>query len=189
MKRRRDKRAITLVATVAAAALLALALQSIPTGTSPEPQDANGTQRGTNTTATNPHTALLDRHFAQGVNLLQAGQHQQAAGHFHAVLQLAPVLPEAHVNLGFALLELGQAAPARDAFKAALDLRPMQANAYWGLAVSLEKLCDIPGARGAMRTYVHLADAESPYLRRAQAALWEWENNRSCQNTDYQHRD
>ena len=75
-----------------------------------------------------------------------------------------------------------QAAPARDAFQTALDLRPMQANAYWGLAVSLEKLCDIPSARGAMRTYVDLVDSESPYLRRAQAALWEWANNRSCRN-------
>jgi len=159
-------------------ALLALALQTIPTGTTPEP----GPQQTVQTSIADPHTAVLDRNFAQGVKFLQAGQHQQAAGQFHAVLRLAPALPEAHVNLGFALLGLGQAERARDAFQAAVDLRPMQANAYWGLAVSLEQLCDIPGARGAMRTYLHLADAESPYLRRAQAALWEWENNRSCQN-------
>ncbi|MBI3069379.1 MAG: hypothetical protein HYY79_11040, partial [Betaproteobacteria bacterium] len=26
-----------------------------------------------------------------------------------------------------------------------------------------------------MRTFVHLAKADDPYLRKAQAALWEWE--------------
>ena len=31
------------------------------------------------------------------------------------------------------------------------------------------------GAVGAMRTYVHLTKPNDPYLRKAQAALWEWE--------------
>ena len=48
-------------------------------------------------------------------------------------------------------------------------------NAYWGLAVSLEGLCDIAGAMGAMRTYIHLAPADDPFLVKANAALWEWE--------------
>ena len=60
-------------------------------------------------------------------------------------------------------------------FQTAIDLRPTQVNAYWGLAVSLEGLCDIAGAMGAMRTYVHLAPADDPFLIKANAALWEWE--------------
>jgi hypothetical protein len=41
--------------------------------------------------------------------------------------------------------------------------------------VSLEGLCDIAGATGAMRTYIHLAPADDPFLVKARAALWEWE--------------
>jgi Flp pilus assembly protein TadD len=101
--------------------------------------------------------------------------HAAALARFHEVLLVAPTLPEAHVNAGFALLGLGRHRAARDAFVGAIELREMQANAYWGLAVALEALGDIAGARGAMRTFVHLAPPGVEQVRRARAALWEWE--------------
>ena len=115
------------------------------------------------------------RHFDWAVTQLRAGQFEQAIPGFQAVLEQAPAMPEAYVNMGFAHIGLKQYAQALQAFETAIELKPQQVNAYWGLAVSLEGLCDIPGAMGAMRTYVHLAEPEDPYLVKANAALWEWE--------------
>jgi Flp pilus assembly protein TadD len=175
------------LATLGIVALLAVALQGIPTDGSTK--HAQSTESVSTTTAARPSDASLGGQFERGVRLLRAGHHERAVGQFRAVLQRAPALPEAHVNLGFALLGLGRAAPARDAFQAALNLRPMQANAYWGLAVSLEELCDVAGALGAMRTFVHLADPDSPFLRRANAALWEWESGHRCRGEHSRPRD
>ena len=115
------------------------------------------------------------RHFDWAVAQLRAGHIEQAIPGFQAVLEQAPAMPEAYVNMGFAHIGLEQYEQALQAFETAIALRPQQLNAYWGLAVSLEGLCDIPGAMGAMRTYVHLAAPEDPYLVKANAALWEWE--------------
>jgi len=114
-------------------------------------------------------------HFQHGVEMLKAGRYPQAAEAFHAVLRLAPTLPEAHVNMGFALLGAGDADAAMDFFGSAIDLRPTQANAYFGLAEALELRGDLEAALGAMRTYVHLSNPDDPHLGRARAALWEWE--------------
>ncbi|HEY6863322.1 MAG TPA: tetratricopeptide repeat protein [Burkholderiales bacterium] len=113
--------------------------------------------------------------FDQGVVMLHAKQYDHALTAFHRVLELEPAIPEAHVNTGYALLGLKRYDAARDFFESATELRPGQANAYWGLAVALEALGDKPGAIGAMRTFVHLSKPDDPYVRRAQAALWEWE--------------
>lgn len=107
--------------------------------------------------------------------MLHAKRHDHAVTAFHRVLQLDPSMPEAHVNLGFALLGLGQARQARDFFESAIELRREQMNAYFGLAMALEALADLPGAVGAMRTYTHLVRDDDPYLAKARAALWEWE--------------
>jgi len=179
VKRRPDKRIVTVLVTLGIVALLAFALQGIPTDGSTK--HAQSTESVSTTAAARPRDASLGGQFERGVRLLRAGHHERAVGQFRAVLQRAPALPEAHVNLGFALLGLGQAEPAREAFQAAAAIRPMQANAYWGLAVSLEQLCDIAGARGAMRTYVHLAEPDDPFVRRARAALWEWESGHRCE--------
>jgi hypothetical protein len=56
-----------------------------------------------------------------------------------------------------------------------LEARPGQANAYYGLATALEAGGDLEGALGAMRTYVHLEAPDAPFLRKAAAAIWEWE--------------
>ena len=113
--------------------------------------------------------------FDQGVVMLHAKQYDHALTAFHRVLELAPEMPEAHVNAGYALVGLKKYQAARDFFEAAAALRPNQVNAYYGLAVALEGLGDKPGAIGAMRTFVHLSKPEDPYVRKAQAALWEWE--------------
>ena len=124
--------------------------------------------------ASSAATQEISARFQHAVIMLHAGEYDYAVTALRRVLELAPRMPEAHVNMGFALLGLDHADAAREFFLAAIELRPRQTNAYWGLAVSLEALCDYPGAIGAMRTYVHLADGEDPYLAKARAALWEW---------------
>ncbi len=113
--------------------------------------------------------------FRQAVMMLHARRYDYAVTALHAVLEIEPLLPEAHVNMGYALLGNQRYAAARDFFLSAIELRSNQVNAYWGLAVSLESLCDLAGARGAMRSYIHLADSDDPFLSRARAALWEWD--------------
>lgn len=119
----------------------------------------------------------LRRRFGQAVAMLHAKQHEHAVTALHRVLELAPRLPEAHVNMGFALLGLQRADAARGFFESALALDPNQANAYYGLAMAHESLGDLALARGAMRAYLHLARHErDEHLARARAALWEWES-------------
>lgn len=118
--------------------------------------------------------AEVDTRFRQGVVMLHAREYDHAMTAFHRVLQLAPTMPEAHVNIGFALIGLQRYREARDFFASAIDLRPEQANAYYGMAVALEGSSDLPGALGAMESYVHLAQPDDPYRRKAEAAIWEW---------------
>jgi tetratricopeptide (TPR) repeat protein len=128
----------------------------------------------------------LKRHFDWAVTQLRSGHYQQAINGFRAVLEQSPAMPEAYINTGFAHIELQQYEQAMKSFQTAIDLRPTQVNAYWGLAVSLEGLCDIAGAMGAMRTYIHLAPADDPFLVKANAALWEWEQLKTAGNDNNQ---
>ena len=125
--------------------------------------------------ATQQQHTEIDKRFEQAVLMLHAQQYDYAVTALHRILELAPTLPEAHVNMGFALLGQGNNKAAHDFFQSALALRANQANAYWGLAVSLEALCDTKGAIGAMRTYLHLAKSDAKFVTRARSALWEWE--------------
>lgn len=128
-----------------------------------------------------PHAAEVKRRFDEAVVMLHARQHEHAVVALHRVLALAPAMPEAHVNMGFALLGLGRAKQARDFFDSALALQPRQANAYYGLALAWEAAGDLAMATGAMRSYLHLArDERDQHLRRARAALWEWEQARAA---------
>lgn len=129
---------------------------------------------------------VLKRHFDRAVTQLRAGHYQQAINGFRAVLEQSPAMPEAYINTGFAHIELAQFEQALQSFQTAIDLRPGQVNAYWGLAVSLEGLCDIPAAMGAMRTYLHLAPADDPFLVKANAALWEWEQLKTAGHDNQQ---
>lgn len=117
--------------------------------------------------------AEIDRRFKEGVRMLQAKEYDYALTAFHRVLELAPEMPEAHVNAGYALLGLGKAKAAKDFFDSATVLRPNQLNAYFGLAEALSELGDDFGAMQAMETYVHLAPEDDPFRRKAQAAAWE----------------
>jgi tetratricopeptide (TPR) repeat protein len=118
----------------------------------------------------------LQRRFDEAVVLLHARQHEGAVRALQRVIELAPRMPEAHVNMGYALLGLEQPQAARRAFETAIDLRTEQANAYYGLALSHEAGQDLELALGAMRSYLHLARNENEaHLARARAALWEWE--------------
>lgn len=117
----------------------------------------------------------ISREFAEGVRRLNAREYEAAASALHRVLELSPQLPEAHVNMGFAMIGLGKHAMARDFFEAAISLRTAQMNAYYGLAVALEGLGDLEGALGAMRTYVHRSNPDDPYVRKANSAIWEWQ--------------
>jgi tetratricopeptide (TPR) repeat protein len=121
--------------------------------------------------------AELDLRFGQGVAMLHAKQFEHAVTAFHRVLELRPTLPEGHANMGFALLGLNRFDAAREFFEGATTLNPMQDNAYYGMALAFEGLGDLEGAVGAMRTYLHLArDQNEAHLRKARAALWEWED-------------
>jgi Flp pilus assembly protein TadD len=113
--------------------------------------------------------------FEQAVVMLHARQYRHAVTALHRVLELAPELPEAHVNMGYALLGLQRADAARDFFESAIALRPAQANAYYGLAMAQEARGDLESALGAMRSYLHTSSANDAHRSRARAALWEWE--------------
>lgn len=126
----------------------------------------------------------VKQHFDRAVTRLRNRDYLQAINGFRAVLEQSPFLPEAYINIGFAQIELEQYDAAVQSFETAIELRPGQANAYWGLAVSLEGLCNIPGAMGAMRTYIHLADTDDPFLVKANAALWEWEQLKTASIND-----
>jgi len=119
--------------------------------------------------------AEFDARFGQATVMLHARQYEHAVTALHRLLEIAPEVPEVHVNMGFALIGLKRHAAARDFFLGAIELQPAKSNAYYGLAVALDALGDRPGALGAMRTYVHLTGPEDPWLAKARSALWEWQ--------------
>ncbi|HHH36577.1 MAG TPA: tetratricopeptide repeat protein [Gammaproteobacteria bacterium] len=141
------------------------ATQPLPERASPLPDD--------------PRLAEITVRFRQAVMMLHARRYEEAAVALHRVLALSPRLTDAHVNMGFALLGLKRYREAEAFFRNAIDLDPYQGNAYWGLAEVFEQRGDLPAALGAMRTYIHLAPPGDPYVRRARAALWEWDSRLS----------
>lgn len=116
----------------------------------------------------------IDERFRQGAAMLHAGRHELAVSALHRVLELAPKLPEAHVNMGFALLGLERPEEALAFFVGAADLKPELTNAYYGMALAHEALGDLRLAIETMETYLHLEQAQSYHTRRAAAAVWEW---------------
>lgn len=123
-----------------------------------------------------PRMQQITLRFEQAVAMLHAKQYDHAVTALHKVIELSPNLVDAHVNMGYALLGLQRYKAAGDFFANAIRLDAYKANAYWGLASALEGLNDKPAALGAMRTYLHLAPAGDPYVRKARSAMWEWEN-------------
>lgn len=117
----------------------------------------------------------ITERFQQAVAMLHAKQYDYAITALDAVLAMSPNMPEAYVNMGYAFIGLEEYGPATKAFERAIDLRLNQYNAYYGLAVALEGLNEYEAALGAMRSYIHLAPPDDPYITKARAALWEWE--------------
>lgn len=175
--RRRDWRAgaaaLTLLAVALGGAMIAgwepMALLTSPTARAHARTDPAGH-------ADAARRDEVRRRFEQAVVMLHARRYDHAMTALHRVLELAPQVPEAHVNMGYALLGLNRPAAARDFFEGAIALNAQQANAYHGLALTHEAQGDLELAIGAMRSYLHLArDEGEEHLRRARAALWEWE--------------
>lgn len=163
---RRDRRAIGVALTGAAVWVGGLWFAALEPTHAPEPLSA----------AAGDPQGELQRSFDAAVLLLHARRFDEAQVVLRRVIELAPAMPEAHVNLGFALLGAQRADGARLAFERAVALKPEQANAYFGLALAQEALGDLELALGAMRSYLHLGRGESEaHLRRARAAVWEWE--------------
>jgi len=172
---RRDVRlaalALTVALTAGAGLLLAYWPQEIGTVAAAAPSPV----RDPAAHAQQKRKELVEREFAEGVRLLSAKQYEEAASALHRVLELAPQMPEAHVNMGFAMIGVGKHAMARDFFEAAISLRTTQMNAYYGLALALEGIGDLEGALGAMRTYAHRIGSDDPFRGKADAAIAGWQ--------------
>lgn len=125
-----------------------------------------------------PTSVPLDDLFQKAVALLHTRHYEPAMLSFSEIIERAPWMPEAEVNMAYALMGMERYAEAQDHFERALELNGNQLNAYYGLAISREKQGDLDSALGAMRVYVHLAEENDPYLRKAWAAIWEWETAR-----------
>jgi tetratricopeptide (TPR) repeat protein len=165
---------LALTALVAALGALAFGWHLAPSGVSPvSPRAAIAADPEAH--ARERRAAEVRQRFEQAVVMLHAREFDHAVAALHRVLELAPAMPEAHVNMGYALLGAGQARAAGDFFNGAIELRATQANAYYGLALAREAEGDLPVALGAMRTFLHLSRADDPHRTRARAALWEWE--------------
>ena len=122
------------------------------------------------------HQQIVDQYFNTALAFMQKKQYQSAIHQWQQLLALNPEIAEVHVNLGFSLYELGKYKAAIDSFNQAMDINSYQLNAYYGLAICYEKTADIKAAIGAMRSFIHLSEKDDPFVRKAKAALWEWES-------------
>lgn len=174
---RRDVRARAIAAVILCVAAGGVALLQYGGETGPEESVAArpDPRRDSIGHAREMQRAEFDTRFRQAVVMLHARRYDHAMTALHRLLEMDPQVPEVHVNMGFALLGLQRHAAARDFFNGAMALRAEQPNAYYGLAVALDGLGDRAGALGAMRTFVHLAGPDDPWLSKARAALWEWQ--------------
>lgn len=176
MKRRKDFRLVTIFASLAFIVAAGVFIKQLPS--SGISGDLKGNDLKDNESEVNETVSqrahIVDQLFLQATTMLHAKRYELAVLPLHQLLQIAPKMPEAHVNMGYAQLGMERHKIAEDFFRTAIELMPEQVNAYYGLALALEGQNDLEGARGAMRTFVHLSDKDDPYVRRAQAAIWEW---------------
>ncbi len=185
MKAARDVRLRALAAGVGLVAAIGITIKFLPEySTAPVPSTAtravaDGVEWDARRHEAEQRAREIDTIFKQGMLMLHARSYDNAITALHRVLELAPKMPEAHVNMGYALLGKDEHVAARDFFRAAIELRPDQYNAYYGLAETLERDCDWAGALGAMRTFIHLAPPDDQFVRKARAAVWEWESTQS----------
>ncbi|MCB1739784.1 MAG: hypothetical protein KDK91_05400 [Gammaproteobacteria bacterium] len=152
------------------------ALADVPPATGPAPARLAQAQDAAPMIGHDATETAVRHVFERGVTALRAGRADAAIRVFDALVRALPTVPEMHANLGFALLLEKRHAAAAAAFERAIALRRTQANAYYGLAVAHEGMGDLPAALGAMRAFVHLSPPGQPQLRRARAAIWEWQS-------------
>ncbi len=181
MKQRRDQRFAGVTITIVAVALLGGLITLLP-GPQPQlvetplsPAIADGNSHP-NQHARDARSREIGLRFQQAIAMLHARQFDYAVKALHRVLELSPRMVEAHVNMGYALIGLEDYKGARDFFFSATELRPGQVNAYYGMAVAMEEMGELEGAVGAMRTFVHLSSKGDPFIAKARAALWEWQD-------------
>jgi tetratricopeptide (TPR) repeat protein len=118
---------------------------------------------------------VFDKLFNDGVAYMRAGKLHEAIIVFETARKRQPKIPEVPVNLGYAHLAAKNYPAALANFEQALTIAPRQVNAYYGLAIALQGKGELEAAISAMNTYRHFQKEESPYTRKADAALWEWE--------------
>lgn len=123
-----------------------------------------------------PARSWVDDYFDSALTHMQNRQYPQAVLVWNELLLINDTMPEVHVNQGFSLFEMGHIEPASRHFQRALELNSYQVNAYYGLAICFEKMGEMEAAMGAMRSFIHLADDNDPFIRKARSALWEWES-------------
>lgn len=188
MGQRRDQRLVAVAISVAAVGIIGGALTLLP-GPQPQPVVAPATappsiadgRSDPQRHATQARSVEVEMRFQQAIAMLHAKEYDYAVKALHRVLELSPRLVEAHVNMGYALIGLQDYKAAHDFFLTATELRPGQVNAYYGLAIALEGMGDLDGALGAMRTFIHLSPVDEPFIARARAALWEWQERKADQ--------
>ena len=187
LRRPKDRRVLGIVLTVGAVLIGGLWIGRLEPTHAPVALDraAVDPRKDPTAHASQARQAEVSQRFEAAVQMLRASRFDAAADTLRRVLELAPDMPEAHVNMGFALLGLQRPTLARNYFDRATTLNPNQANAYYGLALASEARGEVDLAIGAMRAYLHLARAEDEaHLRRARAALWEWETRVAAQRAN-----
>ena len=192
----RDQRLKAIFLTIGAVGILGGLIMLLP-GAGPEPVEppaiaaeqvaeiADGrTQPAQH--AKDARSREIEVRFQQAIAMLHAKQYDYAVKALHRVLELSPRLVEAHVNMGYALIGLEDYKAAHDFFVTATELKPEQVNAYYGMAIALEGMGDLEGALGAMRTYIHLSPKDAPFIAKARAALWEWQERLATETEQQQ---
>lgn len=80
--------------------------------------------------------AQAEEHYAQGIELYEAGQYKDAVEEFKKSIRLKPQSPNAYNELGITYAELGQYKEAIKAFKQAIRLNPKNASGYSNLGLA-----------------------------------------------------
>jgi tetratricopeptide (TPR) repeat protein len=80
-------------------------------------------------------TICLDKTLQSAVKYYKAGQYAEAIHNYHLALELAPDLPELHINIGSAFLACGQLPKALEHFQRTVHLQPDFAEAHYNLGI------------------------------------------------------
>lgn len=115
----------------------------------------------------------IEQRFKQGVAMLQMRQYEHAVTAFHRVLELAPMLQEAHINMGFALYELGDFIGAERFFIGARAIDSSVASPVYGQALALQAQGQALRAQNVLKEFIAMAPENDPFRERAISRLKE----------------